>query len=132
MTANDNSLPAGRRSGSQKRQRTRNISVPVDAAEFIVIDSRARAAGMSRGGYGRASMLGSAGPRAQRAPTVNAEALAHAVAALNRVGNNVNQIAKRLHSGGSAISANECFAALADVRAAVASILDIVGRKKRL
>ena len=76
MTANDNSSAAGRRSGSQKRQRTRNISIPVDAAEFIVIDSQARAAGMSRGSYGRASMLGTAGPRAQRAPTVDAEALA--------------------------------------------------------
>ena len=132
MIANDNSSPAGRRSGSQKRQRTRNISVPVDAVEFIAIDSRARAAGMSRGSYGRASMLGNAGPRAQRAPTVDAEALAHATAALNKIGSNLNQMARVLNAGKSAITTEQCFAVLAEVRVAVARILDLVGRKRRL
>jgi hypothetical protein len=132
VTANDNVSPAVRRSGSQKRQRTRNISVPVDVAEFIIIDDRARAAGMSRGSFGRAAMMGSAGPRAQRAPTVNAEALAFATAALNKAGSNLNQVARALNSAGATITAKEYLAVLVDVRAAVTRILEIVGRKTQL
>ena len=129
MTANDNLPSATRRSGSQKRRRTRNISVPVDDAEFVIIDAKARAAGMRRGSYGRACMLGDAGPRAQRAPTVNAEALALATAALNKAGSNLNQIAHVLNSGGAGLTTRECFAALSETRAAAAAIREIVGRK---
>jgi len=130
VTANDNWSSAARRSGSQKRQRTRNISVPVDDDEFALIDAKARVAGMRRGSFGRACMLGDAGPRAQRAPTVNAEALALATAALNKVGSNLNQMARILNSGGITVMSGECFAVLADVRSAVVSILDIVGRTR--
>jgi hypothetical protein len=130
-TVNDNALPAPRRSGSQKRQRQRKIGVACDAADFIVIDHKARAAGLSLASYLRACALGAPGPRAQRAPTVNAEALAHATAALNKVGSNLNQIARSLNAA-TPIAANECHAALADVRAAVVRILDIVGRKTSL
>jgi hypothetical protein len=132
LTANDNSSPVVRRSGSQKRRRSRHIDVCCDDAEFVIIDDKARTAGMSRASYARASMLGNPGPRAQRAPTVNAEALAHATAALNKVGSNLNQVARTLNAGGATITANECFAALAETRAAVARILEIVGRKTRL
>jgi hypothetical protein len=132
MTANDNSSPVSRRSGSRKRRRTRHIDVCCDDAEFVIIDDKARTAGMSRASYARAALLGCAGPRAQRAPTVNAEALAHATAALNKVGSNLNQIARILNAAASKITADECFAALAEVRAAAARILEIVGRTSRL
>jgi hypothetical protein len=132
MTANDNAFAAARRSGSQKRQRTRNIGVPVDPSEFVLIDDKARVAGMSRASFARAAMLGAAGPRAQRAPTVNAEALAHATSALNKVGSLLNQQVRVLNSGGATITARECSAVLADVRLAVDRILEIVGRKPRL
>ena len=48
--------------------------------------------------YGRASLLGKPGPRARRSPTLNAELLAHAVAQLNKVGSNLNQIARVLNA----------------------------------
>jgi hypothetical protein len=131
MTANDNSLPVTRRSGSQKRRRNRHIDVCCDEAEFVIIDDKARTAGMSMAAFLRTCALGSPGPRAQRAPTVNAEALAHATSALNKVGSNLNQIARSLNSA-TPIAATECHAALADVRAAVIRILDIVGRKTSL
>lgn len=120
-----------RRSGSQKRQRQFKIGVGCDAAEFLVIGEKARAAGLSLASYLRACALGSAGPRAQRAPTVNAEALAHATAALNKVGSNLNQLTRAFHSGGARITAQELFAVLKDVRAAVSRILEIAGRKER-
>jgi hypothetical protein len=132
MTANANlESPSGKRSGSQKRVRDLKIPVACDEAEFLLIDDRAREVGLSRPSFLRACGLGTPGPRARRSPPVNAEALGRATAALNKVGSNVNQIAHVLNAGGSSISAQECFAALAEVRAAAAAIREIVGRKDR-
>jgi hypothetical protein len=131
VTANDNSLPVARRSGSQKRRRNRHIDVCCDDAEFVIIDDKARSAGMSLASYLRARALGSPGPRARRAPHVNAEVLAHAVAALNKVGSNLNQLARILNASGAMSTANQSFAALAETRTAVSRILEIVGRRER-
>jgi hypothetical protein len=133
MTANDNPRPPARykRSGSQKRVRLRKIPVACDDNEFLLIDDRARAVGLSRPSFLRACGLGTPGPRARRSPTVNAEALARATAALNKVGSNLNQIAHVLNAGGTDLTTQECFAALSETRAAAAAIREIVGRKDR-
>ena len=86
---------------------------------------------MSFASFMRACALGDAGPRSRRSPPVNAELLALAVAALNKAGSNLNQIAHRLNAAQS-VSAHESVAALADTRAAVLRILEIVGRADRL
>ena len=132
MTANENSSPVARRSGSQRRQRNRKIGVACDAAEFVIIDDKARTAGLSLASYLRACALGSPGPRAKRSPTVDVEALAHATAALNKVGSNLNQIAKTLNAGRATVAAHECFAALQETRSAVCKILEIMGRRDRV
>ena len=132
MTANDNLSFAVRRSGSQKRQRNRNIGVPVDSAEFLSIEGKARAVGLSRAAFLRACALGAPGPRAKRSPSFEIEALAQATAALNKVGSNLNQIARMLNAGGSISLAHSSFAALTETRTAVVRILDIVGRRDRL
>ncbi len=95
------------------------------------MEEKARLTGLSVASFLRACGLGTPGPRARRSAPVDAEALGHATAALNRVGNNVNQIAHRLNIAGSSITADECFAALAEIRAAAATIREIVGRKDR-
>jgi hypothetical protein len=76
-------------------------------------------------------VIGTPGPRAQRAPSFDARALAQATAALNKVGSNLNQMARILNAGGADITTRECVAVLDDVRGAVAGILDIVGRSAR-
>jgi hypothetical protein len=119
-----------KRSGSDKRQRGVPVSIRLLPSERAEVETRARAAGLSIGGYLRASALGSSGPRARRSPPVNAEALAHAVAALNKAGSNLNQIARVLNAGRAA-GTKESLAALAETRAAVSRILEIVGRKDR-
>jgi hypothetical protein len=130
MTANDNPKPDGaRRSGSQKRVRALKIPVACDETEFVQIDDRARAVGLSRPSFLRACALGTPGPRAQRTPPVNAEALARAMAALNKVGSNLNQIAHVLNASGSLGMAREYEHTLAVVREAAAAIREIVGRK---
>jgi hypothetical protein len=131
VPANDNVMPVSRRSGSQKRRRTRHIDVCCDEAEFVIMNDKAKRAGMSNASYLRTLALDTPGPRARRAPPVNAEVLAHAIAALNKVGSNLNQISRVLNSSGAISTANECFAALAETRAAAARILEIVGRKER-
>ena len=66
-------------------------------------------------------------PRARRSPPINTELLAHAVAALNKAGSNLNQVARILNSA-QAAGAKESLAALAEVRAAAATIRELVGR----
>src|SRR6202035_1674288 len=98
VTANDNALPVTRRSGSQRRQRNHKIGVACGARDVVLIDDKARTAGLSLASYLRACALGSPGPRAKRSPPVSVEALAHATAALNKVGSNLNQIARVLNA----------------------------------
>lgn len=122
-------LPA--RSGSQKRQRVKSLQIAMTPEEFVVVYERATTAGLSPSSYGRAVLLGAPGPRARRSPPLNAELLAHAVAQLNKAGSNLNQIARTLNAG-RAVGSKEAIEALADTRAAVVGILDLVGRKDRL
>jgi hypothetical protein len=65
----------------------------------MLLQGRAAEAGLSVSSYLRAAALGNAGPRARRAPTIEKEALGKAIAELNRVGNNVNQIARAMNIG---------------------------------
>jgi hypothetical protein len=133
MTANDNTQPSRyKRSGSERRQRGVPVSVRFLPDERATVEHRAREVGLSLASFLRACGLGTPGPRARRSPPVNAEALGRATAALNKVGSNLNQVAHRLNAGDRSLTQHECFAALAEVRAALARILEILGRKDRL
>jgi len=114
-----------------QQRRVHKLDTRWDDVEHAHLLAKAQAAGLSPNAYLRTLVVGSPGPRAQRAPTVNAEALAHATAALNKVGGNLNQLTRAFHSGGARMTAQELFAVLKDVRAAVSLILEIAGRKER-
>ncbi len=131
LTANDNSLPVIRRSGSEKRQRGAPVSVRFLPDERAAVEANARSAGLSVAALLRAAALGTPGPRARRSPSIEIEALAQATAALNKVGSNLNQIARILNAAGSVGLGHDAYAALSDTRAAVVQILDIVGRGDR-
>ncbi len=119
-----------KRSGSENRKRARGaVLVRLLEEERLAVEERARDVGLSLASYLRASGLGTPGPRARRTPPVNAEALGRATAALNKVGSNLNQIAHVLNAGGTSVTSNECFAAIAEARAAAAAIREIVGRR---
>jgi hypothetical protein len=108
----------------------KSLQIAMTPEEHTVACARAAEAGLSPSSYGRAVLLGSSGPRARRSPPLNAELLAHAVAGLNKVGSNVNQIARTLNAA-QAVGSREALDALAEVRAAARAILEIVGRKGR-
>lgn len=133
MTANDNAQPRpSKRSGSEKRRRGKGaVLVRLLPDERAAVEAKAREVGLSNASFLRACGLGTPGPRARRSPSVDAEALGKAVAALNKVGSNLNQIAHVLNAGGSNVTTHQCFAALAETRAAAAAIRQIVGRKDR-
>lgn len=130
MSAPERQDPPPSRSGSQKRARTKTWQIAMTPAEYATGLAKAAAAGLSPSSYGRAVLLGDAGIRARRAPTVNAELLAHALAGLNKVGSNLNQIAHTLNAGHAA-GARESAEALAEVRAVVMQIKDALGRADR-
>lgn len=119
-----------RRSGSEKRQRSAPVSVRFLDDERAIAKARAAEAGLSLASYLRAAGIGDPGIRAQRAPTVNAEAIAHATAALNKVGSNLNQIARVLNAGQAAGSA-ETLQAVAEVREILALFREAAGRTPR-
>jgi hypothetical protein len=132
MTAKGSAQPLpARRSGSERRQRGAPVSVRFLPDERATLEERAREVGLTVASFLRACSLGTPGPRARRSPPVNAEALGRATAALNKVGSNLNQIAHGLNAGGFSLTAQECFAALAETRAAAAAIREIVGRKDK-
>lgn len=86
--------------GSEQRERQKSVRARVTETEYAAIEERARRAGLSTAAYLRACALGDSGPRAKRSPTVNGALLGTALADLNRVGNNLNQIAHHLNAGG--------------------------------
>ena len=83
-----------KKSGSQNRQRKRGVYVACTEEERAAIGEKAKAAGLSAGGYLRACGLSRVTARTKKCAPVDREVLEHAIAALRRVGNNINQLAK--------------------------------------
>lgn len=88
------------RKKSQKRQRNHQVKTNLLDEEFNAVAAKAAAAGLSLGAYARASMLGDAGPRAQRRLPVDAQELRKALGLLGAYGNNLNQIAFQANAHG--------------------------------
>jgi hypothetical protein len=116
---------------TERRQRNRKVDTRWDDLEYASLVAAAQATGLTRAAYIRALVLGNAGPRSQRAPSFEAHALAHATAALNKIGSNLNQIARALNAAGADVTTRECVIVLGEVRTAVACVLDIAGRRVR-
>ena len=87
------------RKKSQKRQRSAQFKTPMTPQEYADASALADAAGMTRAAFSRTLMLGNAGPRSQRRMPADAEALQKILNELARVGNNINQIARRINKG---------------------------------
>ncbi len=85
-------------SGSGNRQRTRQCLVRFTDEEFERVSGKADKAGIACAAFLRAAALGDPGPRAQRRPPADHKALRRILGELGRIGNNVNQIAYRLHT----------------------------------
>jgi len=123
--------PAYKRSGSQKRQRSRCVGVWLTDEEHAEAETRARRVGLSLSSYGRLGMIGTPGPRAQRTPHIHAAVIGAAAVALNKIGVLFNQIAHVLNAGGALSMGQKYLDALEDVRLTLRAIREAVGRKDR-
>lgn len=112
-------------SGSELRRRTATFTVRVTPEERDAIDALAMQKGLTVGAFLRAAALGNSGPRAKTRIPVDEALLRQLLGQIGKVGGNLNQIAKRLNTGGAA-TASEVRAALVaqeEVRQAVLKAL---------
>jgi len=92
LSAMTDEPPKVRRPRSQKRLR-KAFFVYLTDDERLALKERAAFAGLSESSYSRAAIIGAVGPRASRRPHPDREQLARSVAALGKVGSNLNQLA---------------------------------------
>jgi hypothetical protein len=115
---------------SEKRQRTHRLFVRLTPEEKAAFLDRADKAGMASGAFARAVLSGDAGPRAQRRLPANAAALREVLGHLGKIGSNLNQIARYLHTGGNAQTVlPDIHAALADHARMRSLIYDTLGKE---
>lgn len=120
------SAPRPSRSGSEKRQRSKPLTVRFTSEERAQIDADASAAGMTAGTYIRWRLTEGRAPRAVRRPPVELEALRVLLGQLGKVGSNLNQIAHRLNDG-QPLASIQLTAGLKDVRAMRDAVLKALG-----
>ena len=118
-------------SGSDKRQRGVTVTVRLSEDERTRLDDLSSRSGLAAGAFMRAAAFGDAGPRAQRRPPADHKALRQLLGECGRLGNNINQIARRLNADGplDIPELREALAAYLDIRAAIlrALAMEIVG-----
>ncbi len=78
--------------------RTPPFSIRLSREERTELDKRAAAAGLTVGGYCKSIIFNSPPPRRSRRPPVDKIELARLLGEIGRLGNNLNQIARKLHS----------------------------------
>lgn len=112
-------------SGTNKRQRGKTVTVRLTLDEHANLESLSSRSGLAVGAFMRAAAFGDSGPRAQRRPPVDHQALRQILGHCGRIGNNLNQIAKHLNAGGQPEmeELREALTAYRDIRAAILTAL---------
>lgn len=91
------------RSGSEEREKTKIIGFRVSPVEDAEIKTAANVLGLTVGSYVRDKVLKVVTTKATRRPPLDIVKLNQILAALNREGNNLNQIARRINQTGKAV-----------------------------
>jgi uncharacterized protein (DUF1778 family) len=91
--------PGRRRSGTETRRKTRLVNFRATEDERAALESLARAEGLTLGSYIRSTLLPRAKTLSRRRPRVDEAAIAKLYGNLNRIGNNINQIARAMNEG---------------------------------
>lgn len=85
--------------GSEKRARTKHLTIRLSPEERAAIDQAADRSGFTAGSYARRALLGAPVPRQVRRPPIEARELARLLGELGHVGGNLNQIARDMNFG---------------------------------
>lgn len=118
--------------GSEKRQRNGPpIVVRCTQEERAAITANADRAGLSNAAFLRAAALGDAGPRAQRRPPADHQALRQILGHLGKIGSNINQIARKLNADEQVTvpELRKALAAYLELRNMIFDALGMKGRK---
>lgn len=111
---------------TERTKRTRLLSVRLTPQEYADLEARAHAAATEISALVRKVLLEVAVPQRAKHRSPDIAALGRAIVALNRVGSNINQIAKAANQSGDLFAyraAEEDRASLAEaVRAAMAAL----------
>ena len=90
---------APKKTRSEARQKQRRITFRLTADELDTLEKAAGAAQVTLGSYIRETMLTTPQTRSRRRPSADVAMLAKLIAELNRVGGNINQIARAANFG---------------------------------
>jgi hypothetical protein len=110
-----------------KDARKRLIHFRCTDHERAAIKAVAEEAGFSVGAFLRLLALGDAGPRAVRRPPAERAELARILGQLGKIGSNVNQIAKAIHTTRNLPSWSELAEIKADIATVRAAVLKALG-----
>jgi hypothetical protein len=99
MTDSNKPISHRRRNGSETRRRGQRIAPRVTPEEYAEVDAKAEAAGLTVSSYARQVLLESVKTRSRRRPRADVATLARFCGELNRIGGNINQIARAVNLG---------------------------------
>lgn len=107
--------------------RNRLIHLRCTEYERAAIKAVAEQAGLSVGAFLRALALGDTGPRAVRRPPIERAELARLLGHIGKLGSNINQIAKAIHTTRNLPSWSELAIIKEDIAAMRAALLKALG-----
>lgn len=112
--------------GSEERQKSKLVGVRLSVIEYAELEEKAETRGISVPAYLRQAALDKVETRPRRsAPPWDVKLLSSAVGALGKIGNNLNQIAKRLNEGGG-VGLERIFLALETLNLTMNEILKAI------
>ena len=114
------------RSGTETRRRNKRLLVRLDGRELTEIVAGAEAAGLTLASFARKKILSGPARKPSRRAPADAALLAKVLGELNRVGSNLNQIARAINNGDHE-AAKELPAAVAVFRGTVVLIMRALG-----
>ena len=113
--------------GSEKRLRTKHLTIRLTPEERAAIDQAADRAGLTPGSHARQTVLGAPAPRQVRRPPVERRELARLLGELGHIGGNLNQLAKAANTG-DGVDGVALAEALGGLQAVRDAILKALGR----
>lgn len=117
-----------RRKRVERKRDDRVVGVRMTPEAIEKLSRRAKAVGLTKAGY-IIQLIGGPVTKGQRRPTVDMEALGRTLAALGRVGNNLNQIAHSVNADMEI--GDDAAATLREVRAVACEIMGAIGEPRR-
>jgi hypothetical protein len=118
-----------KKSGTSTRRKQNVMTFRVTAAERSELETLATAAGLTPGSYIRESLLKSPQTRKRRRPLADTAALPRLLGELNRVGGNINQIARAINFGAAPLPGEiqEILGTHREILAAIRSAMGLGG-----